>query len=147
MTQSTILNPTKISKTLIEGEPIISIANQKDGTLWLGSVDNGIVEINKGTTYYHRKNQSDRWSLLNNNIFILYADPNDNIWIGTNSGLSIYKKAYNLFKLYRQNDNFNSLSSSKVYDIYEDRSGSIWFVNYDGTLDRLKDEVFHHLST
>ena len=142
VTQSTILNPTKISKTLIEGEPIISIANQKDGTLWLGSVDNGIVEINKGTTYYHRKNQSDRWSLLNNNIFILYADPNDNIWIGTNSGLSIYKKAYNLFKLYRQNDNFNSLSSSKVYDIYEDRSGSIWFVNYDGTLDRLKDEVF-----
>lgn len=142
VTQSTIQNPTKIAKTVLEGEPIISIANQKDGALWLGSAENGLVEIRNSTTYYHKKDQKDHWSLLDNNIFTLFADNNDNVWIGTNSGLSIYKKAYNVFKLYRHNEQANSLSSSKVYDIYEDRAGSIWFVNYDGTLDRLKDNHF-----
>jgi len=142
LTQGNITNPNRILDTIVKGEYIITIANQKNGTLWLGTFNNGVIEVNEGKQYHHKKTQLDRWSLIDNNIFSIYADPNDNIWIGTNSGLSVYKRAYNLFKLYRHNDNWNSLSSNKVFDIFEDEVGAIWFINYNGTLDRLENGVF-----
>lgn len=123
--------------TLLEQQDILHISVSKNGTVWAGSLSEGIFEISQNKVNQYKHSPIDRWSLIDNNVFSMLEDDNQNIWIGTNSGLSIYKKAYNVFKLLRSHSNQNSLSSNKIYEIYEDNSNRLWFINYDGSLDML----------
>jgi ligand-binding sensor domain-containing protein len=128
--------------TLIDGHDIVGIVVTKNNVIWAGTLSEGIFEINQSKTYQYKHSPIDRWSLIDNNIFFLSKDANEDIWIGTNSGLSIYKKAYNAFRLLRKNNSSNSLSSNKIYEIYEDQQQRIWFINYDGSLDVLNKAGF-----
>lgn len=123
--------------TLLYGQDIVDIVATKNGTVWAGSLAEGLFEIVENTVHHYKHSPTDRWSLIDNNIFYLSKDANEDIWIGTNSGFSIYKKAYNVFKLLRRNASGNSLSSNKIYQIYEDKNANIWFVNYNGSIDVL----------
>lgn len=133
-------NPNLLKDSIMFLSAIVNIVAQKDGSIWAGSISSGVFEINNKEIQHYTHSPIDRWSLIDNNIFSLYKDPNGNIWIGTNSGLSVYKKPYNVFKLLRKSANKSSISSNKIYDIYEDNSKYIWFINYDGTADRMSPD-------
>jgi len=134
--------PTKLTDSFLRNEIIVSIVQQKSGALWLGSKANGLYEKIEGELHNYRQNAQDRWSLVDNNIWTLYRDVNDDIWIGTTSGLSVFKGAYNIFKLYRNNGSPNSLSSNKIYCIIEDSKNIIWFVTFNGELNSLQNGQF-----
>ena len=76
--------------------------------------------------FYTYKNNTDKYSICDNNIIDLYQDKSGVMWVGTFNGIS--KFSWNKdFKVYRNDptDN-NSLSNSSVCGIYEDSEGMVW---------------------
>ncbi len=74
--------PEQVRDSFLQNEFILSIKAQKSGTLWMGSISNGLFERNGRTIFHYRNTDKDRWSLIDNNIFVIYTDYNDDIWIG-----------------------------------------------------------------
>lgn len=100
---------------------------------------------------------TDPFSLNSNSLWSIYADINQNIWIGTfNGGINVVKKEASKFKHYRHIPGVNSLSSNKVLSIFEDSEQNLRIgidgggINvYNGrekTFTHLKHELANHNS-
>ena len=62
--------------------------SDKHGNMWVGSVDKGVLLIDsKGPL---PENVDSKNGLIDNNVWGLVEDKNDNIWISTHRGLNIY---------------------------------------------------------
>lgn len=68
-----------------------SIAEGADGSLWLGTWGDGVIELDKNFKEVKRfKYDSTRANTLSNNqVRVIKPDGRDKLWIGTNSGLNI----------------------------------------------------------
>ncbi len=94
--------------------------------LWVGTFSHGINVYNQKTRswkYYHR--EQGPGSIDNNDIFALFKDRKDNIWVGTSSSAFLFnRKTETFIRLKELNHHF-------VSDIIEDAQGNIWFATYD----------------
>lgn len=98
-----------------------------DGNLlWIGTFSHGINVFNQKTNKWkYYKNTDGEGSIDNNDIFALYKDSSDNIWVGTSSSAFIFdRKTEKFIRL-------NELNHHFVSDIIEDHRGNIWFSTYD----------------
>jgi ligand-binding sensor domain-containing protein len=73
------------------GGSVRSIAEEKDGSLWLGTWGDGLIELDKNFKEVRRfKYDSTRVSSISNNqVRVIKPDNQERLWIGTNSGLNI----------------------------------------------------------
>ncbi|PCI93759.1 MAG: hypothetical protein COB15_15780 [Flavobacteriales bacterium] len=96
---------------------LLSIEQDSDGVIWLGTNNGGITKYN-GTSYSYLTIKD---SLPDNIIYCIEKDDKGNLWIGTNNGLSIYDG--HSFKNYTTED---GLSHNRVYHIYFDQNKTPW---------------------
>lgn len=76
--------------------------------------------------------------LSNNSVLCLDEDREGNVWIGTLSGLSVYKPLNQQFGLLRHiPGDPGSLSTGNTYGLFEDTDGSIWSGSLDGGINRV----------
>jgi signal transduction histidine kinase/ligand-binding sensor domain-containing protein len=70
-----------------------SIAEDKDGSLWLGTWGDGVVELDKNYKEVRRYkyDSSNANTLSHNQVRVIKPDNNGQLWIGTNGGLNILK--------------------------------------------------------
>lgn len=121
-----------------------SIAEDADGSLWLGTWGDGLIELDKNYQEINRyKYEADNTNTISDNqVRVIRPDLQGNLWVGTNNGLNIFDRTTGKFQRltskftmsYPQNliKEFEQLSSSKqsvglidkVKDI-EDRSHAI----------------------
>ena len=75
-----------IHQTPLQG--IRDILQDEDGTLWLGTADNGILKLAPDRRQFvrYRNNPSDPYSLSADQVVALYEDREGNIWVGTTGG-------------------------------------------------------------
>lgn len=112
------------------GVTIKDIADDGNGTLWLGHTD-GISSIKGGivTNYY----ESD--GLISNDVWCLTTDSKGKVWIGTIEGVCVFDgKNFNKFPLPEgEIDTTRGVSSTRmVHSIMEDSMGTIWFSSNAG---------------
>jgi ligand-binding sensor domain-containing protein/serine phosphatase RsbU (regulator of sigma subunit) len=69
--------------------------------------------------------------ILGSNIRIVFSDSKNNIWVGTEEGVSKVDSNFNI-QNYAYNSNNNSLSNNSARDINEDFYGNIWIATDDG---------------
>lgn len=126
------------------GGSVRSIAEDPDGTLWLGTWGDGLIELDKNYREINRyKYEADNTNTLSNTqVRVIRADGRGKLWVGTNNGVNIFDPATGNFQrlmskftlAYPQNlvKEFDTLSRSdqsmglidKVKDS-EDRSQAI----------------------
>jgi ligand-binding sensor domain-containing protein len=128
------------------GVTIKDIAEDKDGTIWIGHTD-GISSIDgtSVTNYY----ESD--GLISNDVWCIETDVNGNVWVGTIEGACIFDgQGFNNFDLPEGKiDTTVGVSSTKmIHSILEDSKGTIWFCTNAGifsytnkNLKNISDEV------
>ena len=136
---------------------ITSIAEDKEGFLWIGTWGKGIIRFDKRTnTFQHFYSELNNPSSLSyNRVTKILVDLKGDIWIGTfGGGLNkiINAESINrknnykennvlIFEHYRNDANNNySLSDDKIISLYEDRFNSIWVGTYEGGLNKLSNE-------
>lgn len=108
--------------------------------MWVGT-ENGLIKIDieKSTmdALYHDK--SIKNSLTNSYIKCIEEDENNNLWVGTTSGINIVNKK-NLSIVYSENEIKNN--NLFIYDIEFAPSGKVWISTKDGIFisDIIKDK-------
>jgi len=122
------------------------IKEDRWGGLWLGTYSGGLNYFNPSTgefsSFQNQENNSA--SLSNNQVQAIFIDSTNTFWIGTfGGGLDKFqlKNKYSgeilSFSHYRYDKNNPfSLSSDKVYSIYQDKKGTLWIGTFGGGLNK-----------
>ena len=105
---------------------VISIAQDHDGAIWVGTFPHGLTRYDPRTqrfeTYKH--DPADPRSLSNNQVHRVYVDRKGTVWVATDDGLDRFDPAQKDFTVYKlQKD--SRLSQSYV-GIAEDAAGNLW---------------------
>jgi two-component system sensor histidine kinase ChiS len=129
---------------------IYSICEDSSGYLWVGTYGGGLNRFDwKTEQFTHYKNNPDNpASLSDNEILSIYEDNLGVLWIGTDGGglnkliPSERYKSSPVFIHYKNNpDDLTSLSSNRIYSIYEDNSGVLWIGTMGGGLNKFDKEL------
>ncbi|MBN1599787.1 MAG: hypothetical protein JW894_15945 [Bacteroidales bacterium] len=119
---------------------IVSLCEDRDGNLWIGSNDNGVSVYNpaRGTFTNYSANIKGQPSLKHNTVTKIICDTKGNIWIATaGGGVSKYQNETKDYITYFPNDNNYSVPSRHVSGITEDNFGNIWLTHERNMLSKL----------
>ena len=118
---------------------------RNNGIFWLGTFGKGLIRYDSTNKTYQiigNDNYSDNF-LTNNRVRTLLIDINDNLWIGTQSGLNVINlndfdnNTYHIKHYFFDN---KLLSGDDILSIFQDKKGKIWIgtkakglYEFDGT--------------
>jgi signal transduction histidine kinase/ligand-binding sensor domain-containing protein len=112
-----------------EGVNFTSCALDDQGSLWAGSVTQGIFVMNMetGTVKNIAKKNHQEKGLLYNYIESLFKDSSGNIWIGTNGyGVQKFSRHKNKFDHFDLKIGTNTFGANLVKSIAEDERGNLY---------------------
>jgi ligand-binding sensor domain-containing protein len=134
--QTNELIPAKF--TTLKGSETInssiqSITTKKDGSIWLGTENNGLIEVFiNPTNYYEFKTHE----ITNKRILSLEIDKNGSLFCGTeNDGLFIIDKKKNFHSLKHDKSNTKGIKSNSIWSIYVDEKNRIWVGYFNQGID------------
>ncbi len=124
--------------------PILSVLEDLEGRLWVWRNRGGLDRFDRDEKRFIHYDLFDRSTIAEEGtdfVWTVYVDPTGVVWAGTyRNGLHRYDTQEDRFVRYRNDpDDLQSLSSDRVYAIYEDRQGRLW-VGTMGGLNRLDDK-------
>ncbi len=146
-------DPTSLSNNSIR-----VIFKDKGGNLWFGT-DNGLNKLISGTdempsaTFVrYLNNPQDPASISNNQVWCIYQDKQETIWIGTSEGLNKLippnnKHSHATFIHFTHDSrNPSSISGNQVISMFEDNLGNFWIGTEGGGLNKFdrKNGQFIH---
>ena len=85
-----------------------------DGSLWVGSKQNGITRIKDGNSTFYSTARDSMKTVIDDHINALSSDKSGNLWIATNGGLQVYNPQMNTFSSYTKENgmlNTNNITS------------------------------------
>lgn len=151
------LQPFTINQILQNGKndmTVRRIGMDANGRLWVGGLDNGlfIVDFKSKTPFkdstitpyiIHLKNNLTKAQqpLAGNDITEVYRTSTGDMWIGTKSGITVWRHDLDRFDSYdHRDDDPLSITRNYIISVYEDRQKLIWvgvsgggFCKYDPT--------------
>ncbi len=104
---------------------VISLQVQKDGTVWAGTWGAGLARFKDGKWKYYTSFEG----LPANHIFMLYLDPEENLWIGTSKGLALLDRDTDTFSIKTMND---GLYAENVFSMTNGQHGDLWIGSFGG---------------
>ncbi len=108
---------------------IVTTALDNQQNIWIGTRDNGIFKFIPDTGKHINYQNKD--GLANNDIFDIQVDNNNNLWIGTYNGLSMFNQQEQLFTNYHEKDGMQSNDSS-LGSFFDTKTGDLWLGGMNG---------------
>jgi signal transduction histidine kinase/DNA-binding response OmpR family regulator/streptogramin lyase len=141
------INKGKITSiSYLKNFNISTITQDANLNFWLGTIGKGVLVLNFKTGAIIKnlvQDVSNKESLASNDVFKIISAKTGEIWIGTQTGLSVVNPKTFKIKTYKNiPSDVNSLSQNSIYDVFEDKTGSIWIGTYFGGIN-----VVHKTST
>jgi len=129
---------------------VMSVTEDKTSSIWAGTLDGGVAEINPVTLQYKIFTEAD--FLTNNHVNAMATDSFGNIWAGTIDGISVFNPQKHSHEIIGKAD---GLSSNNIAALYCDSKGNIWIGTRGGGLNVMykngtvksfsqKNEFSHH---
>lgn len=115
---------------------IHSLAQDKEGHLWIGTEGGGLNRLNQQTGLFtHYTAVGNNNSLCDNEIKALVIDQQRIIWAGTESGLARYDPQTDQFTCYKHhNEQPTSLSHNEISTLVLDNNNNLWVGTEEGGL-------------
>jgi streptogramin lyase len=117
------------------GNSIRSMAEDEFGYLWVGTAGAGVSRAALYENEIHFKNLGYREGLHSTNIYLLTLDREQNLWIGTESGVDqlILDNSRNKLdiKHFAKAEGFTGIETSQNA-VCRDRDGNLWFGTING---------------
>lgn len=108
----------------VSKKPISAILQDNQGYVWIGTRGSGLYRYDGVNLESFKQVWGDSTSINSNQIYTLYLDSKNNLWIGTDAGLSLFSREQEKFL------NFKSLSENTggyftITSIIEDHRGNL----------------------
>jgi PAS domain S-box-containing protein len=115
---------------------VITIAQDKDGAVWVGTYGNGIARLDEATGRFEQfvHDPADPTSIASNQVHRLIMARDGTLWAGTGDGLSRFDTATGTFTTYKA-DWSDSLAQTYVSGA-EDAEGILWLGTHFSGLHR-----------
>ena len=84
----------------LASQKVSAMTYTPDGSLWVGSKQNGLTRIKNGTSTFYSAARDSMRTLIDDHINALSSDMLGNLWIATNGGLQVYNPKMNTFSSY-----------------------------------------------
>ena len=84
----------------LASQKISAMTTTPDGSLWVGSKQNGLTRIKDGVSTFYSAARDSMKTLIDDHINALSCDKSGNLWIATNGGLQVYNPKMNTFSSY-----------------------------------------------
>ncbi len=114
---------------------INSLFADKQGNIWIGTVDNGLLKYSSITEKFihYLFDKEVKEGISSNTINDIYQDSKDNVWVATDNGLSIYHHESDRFNQYTHApNNPYSLSHDYIITFFEDKNNMMWISTFTG---------------
>jgi diguanylate cyclase (GGDEF)-like protein len=117
-------------RTGLPSNSIASIIEDREGSLWMGSPGNGLMQWQSNRMW---SGWTDMEGLPDNVVWSVLRDRRKRLWIGTNAGVALWNPATRSFRIWREKDGLNGSSAQQIL---EGPDGSIWVLARLGGLTR-----------
>lgn len=127
----------------LAGNSIRVICEDNNNNLWIGTSDglsklllNDFYDKGKIAFKNYKFNKKDSKSISSNNIWSIYQDSKNRLWIGTwGGGLNLYNYVSDNFIRFNKNsDNGFAFPGNVIKSLVEDNEGNLWIGTYDSGL-------------
>lgn len=108
---------------------LVTMAEDPDGNLWIGSFGYGIAVYNPQTDRFvhHIHEPGNPDTVAGNTIFSICRGTNGEMWVGTDQGLSCYSREKGTFTTHRANpDDPGKLGDNLVRTCLMDQTNTLW---------------------
>ena len=100
----------------LASQKVSAMTTTTDGSLWVGSKQNGLTRIKGGTSTFYSVARDSMKTLIDDHINALCGDQSGNLWIATNGGLQVYNPKMNTFSSYtRENGMLNTNNITSLF--------------------------------
>jgi len=152
-------SPEEGGKYSFPSEQIRLIADDNKGNLFVGTKNSTLYWFNKEKDIFEPLLRNNKYNLpyapigkgsdqLSYWVTGFHQDKNGNYWVATvDGGINFFESSSNFMQhLTYDSENFYSLSTNDVHEIYEDNQGTIWVCTRDGGLNKVvpSHESFIH---
>lgn len=122
-----------VEERALRGNSVKAFSMKVDGTLFIGT-DNGLYAY-RSTHDVRRFSHDARYpsTLANNIVWTLFRDRWDNLWLGTDNGLSLLAEN-SFFQWVPISDITHSGDGNRLHAIFQDSEGNYWMGGTDGIL-------------
>lgn len=112
---------------------INQIIKDNQGLLWIAT-NNGLCRYETQDRIKVYQVRADSSTIHSSNIWTIYADSKDNLWIGTrHGGLTRYHQPTDSWTTFKHNPtDSTSISNNEILSILEDHKGRIWIGTENG---------------
>lgn len=113
----------------ISNDDVISIIEDKDENLWIGTYNGGLNKFDRRTGKFKRYlfDENSTNGISNNTVWSIFHDSKNMIWAGTENGLNKLDESSGKFISYKNDSAKNgSISGNDIRCIAEDKEGNLW---------------------
>lgn len=126
-----------------------TIYKDTQGTLWLGTTEDGLYRYNKNREAFIPVEFSSQDRKAIRYVRCIREDMRGKLWIGTENGLFIYDYTDNSYKHYQQNEKAlpSGLTDNAIYAIFKSRENIMWLGTFFGGVNytNLADNKFNYI--
>ncbi|HLT50418.1 MAG TPA: two-component regulator propeller domain-containing protein [Arenibacter sp.] len=111
------------------------ITENNKGEIFFGTYGNGLIKYARDSGIFETlsANPENHSSISSNDVYDVYVDNENILWVGTQEGLDYYDYSRHRFNsLVHLPENKNSLRSSFVQTLFQDTDGTFWIGTREG---------------
>lgn len=115
---------------------VLVIRQDKNGLIWFGTESSGLFVFDPlNNTFNNIRGNNMGTGLLSSWIRDIYIYDDENIWIGTRNGLSVYNTRLHKFSNYVHHAlDSEGLNDGTIWSIMQDQSSGVWIGTFAGGL-------------
>ncbi len=114
----------------LASQKVSCMTTTPDGSLWVGSKQNGLTRIKDGQSIIYSASRDDMKTVIDDHINALCADKSGNLWIATNGGLQVYNPTMNTFSSYTRENGM--LTTNNITSLFYGQNNNMLIGTSEG---------------